>query len=244
MRARRTAAAAALSAGLLLGAGLALPAPAGAQDDGSSFLDETDPCPPGVPTPPAPFPDRAAVVSPHELNVDCAVALDIFVGGSTGNLDPASSTRRDQMASLIVRSLNAAGYTLPAATDQGFTDIAGNAHAEAINQLAAAGITLGTTATTYTPDLPVQRDQMASFVLRAAEFAFGDDAGFDATVTGQFADVPPANVHRDNIDAAAEVLRLTLGVAGGQNFDPAGLTRRDQMATFVVRLVDLILIPG
>jgi hypothetical protein len=61
------------------------------------------------------------------------------------------------------------GAALPPGNNQGFTDI-GSLSAEAqtaINQVKELGITLGTSATTYSPNAPVTREQMASFLIRA-----------------------------------------------------------------------------
>jgi len=74
------------------------------------------------------------------------------------------------MASFVARTVERSGGQLPAAGDQGFGDIAGNVHAERINQLAAAGIVQGTAAGTYAPGSPVTRAQMATFLVRAFEY--------------------------------------------------------------------------
>jgi hypothetical protein len=211
---------------------------AGAQ----SFLDPADPCPPGVEVVPAPVSDRNEIAPVHVLNVDCAFVLGISIGMGTTpeTFGPEAMTTRGHMASFIVRALDAAGYDLPAPTDQGFTDISGNAHEDNINRLAATDITLGVTPTTFQPGTFVPRDQMASFIVRAAEFAF-EDSGFEAQEPSPFTDVPSANVHSGNIAAAFEILGLTQGHAPG-SFGPEELTRRDQMATFLVRLADITLV--
>jgi hypothetical protein len=211
---------------------------AGAQ----SFLDPADPCPPGVEVVPAPVSDRDQIAPVHLLNVDCAFALGISIGiGTTPNtFGPGAMTTRGHMASFIVNALEAAGYDLPAPSNQGFTDIAGNPHEDNINRLAAADITLGVTPTMYQPGTFVPRDQMASFLVRSAEFAF-EDSGFEAQEPSPFTDVPSANVHGGNIAAAFEVLGLTVGRTP-ETYGPKEPTRRDQMATFLVRLVDITLI--
>ncbi|MEX2659605.1 MAG: hypothetical protein WD232_07905, partial [Acidimicrobiales bacterium] len=57
-----------------------------------------------------------------------------------------------------------------------------------------------------------------------------------------FPDVTPANVHYDNVNTAAQVLGLADGLSTGL-YGPRALTQRQQMATFLVRLVDLTLVP-
>jgi hypothetical protein len=210
-----------------------------------TYIDPNDRCLPDAVAPQAPVSDYAQIAVVHQPSVDCAFAQGISLGQPDGTFGPTKTTTRAQMASFIVRALQAAGYTLPAADDPGFTDIAGNEHEQNIKLLATLGITHGTTSTTFSPDNPVRRDQMASFLVRAAEYAFGDDAGaFMASAEDgapAFSDVPSSNVHFDNVNAAAKVLGLADGQPNGL-FQPATLTERQQMATFLTRLVDLILI--
>jgi hypothetical protein len=146
------------------------------------------------------------------------------------------------MDSFIVNTLRAGGYSLPAPANSRFTDIAGSDHEDNIKILAATGITSGKTETTYAPQEFVRRDQMASFMVQAAEFAFGDDE----ILVGEepvpaFPDVLPNNVHYDNVNTGALVLGLVDGKDSGL-FDPGMLTSREQMASFLVRLLDLTLI--
>lgn len=235
IRSRRSAAVVAMAVVLAL---LPLAGPASAE----SFIDPTDPC--NVPAPPADFDDRDKVLDVHQLTVDCAAALEISIGKpSKGKLLflPAAATRRDWMASFIVRTLEAAGYDLPAPSDQGFNDVEGNTHEDNINILADIGVTKGTTDTTFAPGELVRRDQMVSFLVRAAVYAFEGEGGpgFVAQEPFPFDDVDDDNVHRDNIAVAAEVLGLTEGITES-TFGPRKDTRRDQMATFLVRLVDII----
>jgi WD40-like Beta Propeller Repeat len=74
-------------------------------------------------------------------------------------LDPVT---RDQMASFL-----AVGYQLAPSSTDFFDDDNGNLHEEAINALAASGITEGCDDGSYCPRSGVERDQMASFLGRA-----------------------------------------------------------------------------
>jgi hypothetical protein len=215
-----------------------------------TFTDPNDRCLPGAEAPQAPVSDRDQISPVHVPSVDCIFAQGIAHGRGDGTYDPKGMTRRDQMASFIVQALEAAGYTLPPVSDQGFTDIGGNAHEANIQRLAAAGITSGKTPTTYAPAELVKRDQMASFLVQAAEFAFAERSG-TADGVGEilaplgamaFPDVPPANIHFDNVNTAALVLGLADGRSTGL-YDPSEFVTREQMASFLVRLVDLTLIP-
>lgn len=230
---------------LAAGAGLALAAlfgtalPAGAD----TYIDPNDRCLPGAEAPPAPVADRDAISPVHTGSVDCVFADGISLGTGGGTYDPQGMTRRDQMASFVVRSLEAAGYDLPAPSDQGFTDIAGNEHEDSINVLAEIGVTTGRTATTYVPAQFVRRDQMASFIVRALEWAYDEDGGIGigGEPTPAFQDVPRSNVHSVNVNVGARVVGLIAG-KDEDTFAPAATVKREQMASFLVRLVDMTLI--
>src|SRR5665811_1779308 len=83
------------------------------------------------------------------------------------------------MALFLTRFLRAVGHQLPTVGDQGFTDLSDlTAEAvDAINQLAELGITFGTSATTFSPNDFVTKQQMASFVTRTVEVAWVFEIG-------------------------------------------------------------------
>jgi len=216
---------AALALALLPSVGLAQPQP---------VENPNDACPDPV-NPPAPFTDRMRIPEVHRLNVDCAFNNDITEGYTDQTFRPSVIVRRDQFAAFMVRTLRAADVDLPAPSDQGFTDIRGNTHENDINILAQTGITAGTTATTYSPSLQLRRDQIGSFVLRAA--AYIEDVPLERLQrdTGPFTDVPESNVHAPNINGA-RALNLTIGRTA-VTYEPSIGTRRDQMASFLIRLL-------
>ena len=217
---------------------------AGQFDDGghltgvfrTATADGTDPDDPGpvVGVCPAPsatpaFPD----VSPDNVHVnaiDCAAYHEIALGYADGTYGPADGVRRDQIASFIVRTLEAAGHTLPAPAHT-FSDIAGSTHERAIGQLAAADIVLGRTPTEYAPARTVTRDQVASYLVRALDWAL------DTTHTAPaspFTDIA-GNTHEQAIHTAYD-LELTTGRTA-TTYAPRMDVRRDQMATFLVNLL-------
>lgn len=105
------------------------------------------------------------------------------------------------------------------------TDIAGHPHEDAIRRLRAAGITTGYADGTFRPNEPVTRDQMATFLTRAAKLEPGGRA--------PFTDVATTHPHHDGIAAAAAA-----GVAAGRTdgtFRPGDVVSRAQMATFLAR---------
>lgn len=169
--------------------------------------------------------------SAHAPTVDCARWLDVVRGVQPDRFAPTAPVRRDQMASLVARAVEAAGGALPEPDRGAFSDLEGNAHRDAIERLAAAGIVGGYDDGTYRPARPVPRGQMTAFVIRAREHVTGRTHG----------DAPDAFVdddghpHEPTIDVAAAV-----GIASGREagrFVPDALTSRDETATFLVRLI-------
>jgi 5'-nucleotidase / UDP-sugar diphosphatase len=224
MRSRRSALVA-LSATLVLGT---LAVPAMGQD-----APTTTACPEGTAS--AGFEDVPAG-NVHLDAINCAVARNIVQGTSlTPRLfSPANNATRAQTATMLAGMLDAAEIDLPAAGAPGFSDVpAGSTHATSIARLADARILRGKNDGTFAPGASVTRAQFASIAVRAFEYAQGLPE--PASDGPYFADVDPTNVHADNIDAARE-----LGLVRGRTattYEPAGNTRRDQLATIVVNLL-------
>jgi protein-arginine deiminase len=181
----------------------------------------------------ATFPDVPAASS-HLDAIRCLQDLGVAQGFTDGTYRPRTSVTRDQMATFIAKTV-AQARALP---DGGgsFADIEGNVHAEAIRQLAAAGIVLGRDETTFAPRETVTRDQMASFITRALSYLVTGDADGLADmpegVGTTFPDVPADNAHALSIAALAG-----WGVVSGfedGTFGPRQQVLRDQMATFLV----------
>lgn len=215
---------------------LAVTVAASASVGAAQELEQAEGCP--VDNQPAPFTDREDIPAAHRANVDCAYNTGLARGLADGSYGAALGVRRDQVAAFLTRTLDAAGVDLPAAGDQGFTDIDGNIHAPDINRLAAAGIVLGSAPDRFSPQALVRRDQIASFLLRAAAYAQDGDLADLQSQEDRFDDVAAGNVHRPNINGAAD-----LGLVGGRTattYDPASNTRRDQMASLLVRTLSFL----
>nr|MDJ0792285.1 S-layer homology domain-containing protein [Acidimicrobiia bacterium] len=86
--------------------------------------------------------------------------------GSGGEYRPNENVTRGQMAAFLKRAFQiGAGGPTP------FTDIDSSIFKGDIESIYAVGITVGTTPTTYSPNDPVTRGQMATFIARALGFA-------------------------------------------------------------------------
>lgn len=110
------------------------------------------------------FTDVAASSS-HRTNINAIHAAGITVGCGDGTTYcPDDDVTRDEMATFLARA-----FDLAAAGAPHFTDVdPGSSHAANIAAIYAAGITVGCgDKTTYCPDDPVTREEMATFLARA-----------------------------------------------------------------------------
>jgi hypothetical protein len=151
-----------------------------------------------------------------------AIAAEGITQGCTPDLFcPARTVTRGQMATFLQRAL-----ALPATTARPFTDVpASHPHGAAIAAVAEAGIARGDGNGDFRPDVPVQRDQMASLLAAALEL--------DPSQERPFTDVPPTSVHAGAIAALAGE-----GIAKGDGdgtFRPSRAIDRGQMASFLQR---------
>lgn len=191
---------------------------------------------------PAPFRDRPAIPAAHRANVDCAHQQGIVHGFGDGSFQPRSPVPRDAMASFVARTLDASDVRLPPAEEgDWFVDVSDdNAHHEAISRLAAVGIVRGGTGDLppkhYGPARTVPRDQMATYLLRAVEYVeFGEVTGELTSTEQRFADVGEGNVHSGAVNGLV-AQGLVRGV-DDTRYQPGVMASRDQMATFVIRLL-------
>ncbi|HSK95436.1 MAG TPA: M15 family metallopeptidase [Euzebyales bacterium] len=192
-------------------------------------------CPSPDRLPPTPFVDLVSAT--HRDAIACASWYDLSHGITPTTFGPLGAVRRDQMAAFLARTVVAANVPLPSEPPQPFTDVAASAHRDAIAQMAELDLVRGTHDTLFEPAAPVRRGQMAAFLVRlvqhlgieapAGEDAFADDDG---------------TAHEHDINAAA-----ALGLAEGvdaTSFAPGRRVRREQMASFLARLVEVLVERG
>lgn len=204
-------------------------------------LEISDPPPDGVPsarpidsacTFDPPFEDGFSDVpstSGHEPTVDCIVYWQVTTGVAPGLFEPSGLVTREQMASFLVRFVEAAGGEFATDPPDAFPDDDTSSHEDNIDKLAAAGIAGGRADGTFGPRLTVTRAQMTTFIVRSLDHLLGP---MERTVPDYFTD-DDGDPHEPNINRAA-----SLGVAGGtgeSTFSPSLPVRRDQMASFLAR---------
>ncbi len=122
--------------------------------------------------------------------------MGITTGTSPTTFGPNGTVPRWQMALFLTRLLVRVGVVLPNGASQGFGDISGfdSVTQAAINQLRQLGISLGTTPTTFAPNLEVTRWQMALFLARVLETAGGVPYRITAALSSTFSQTGTAVV--------------------------------------------------
>lgn len=199
-----------------------------------------DSCPPGQIEE-----DGFADVPPdnvHEAAVDCIVHWQISTGQTAATYAPAGSVTREQMASFLARTIRRSGGTLPEPTRNYFSDDDASTHEDSIDALAEAGVVNGASDGRFAPAAGVTRAQMAAFLTRAYNVRAAQ-GGLDPLPAGEnyFYDDEGATLEAAINKAAA--VGFTGGVGGGR-YAPGVVVRRDQMASFLARMLDLVVEQG
>ena len=100
----------------------------------------------------------------HEDRINRAATYGVTNGCDPGKYCPAGKVTRAQMASFLARALD-----LPRTNRDYFWDDNSSIHEDAINRMAAAGITSGCASGRFCPSGIVLREQMAAFLHRALD---------------------------------------------------------------------------
>ena len=190
-------------------------------------------CPEGQ-VPASGFSDVAAS-NVHGDAIDCVVWRDIADGKGNGRYDPAGLVTRGQMARFVRQTLVAAGVAMPSDPPNAFADDDDHIFEPEIDELADLGVIGGFSDGTYRPEATVSRQAMATYLNNAHEVAAGSRL---ASSTDWFAD-DDGSIHQANINGTAGA-GLVAGSEPG-TYAPTQIVRRDQMATFLARLLDALL---
>jgi hypothetical protein len=126
----------------------------------------------------------------HASNIRKLARIGVTAGTRGGQeYAPLAAVTRAQMASFISRALTfletgdgRVATEPPRTRTDHFRDDAGSVHEANIDALAEVGIVQGFADGTYRPTSSVNRDQMASFVMRALDYAVDELLGWDYAV--------------------------------------------------------------
>ena len=177
------------------------------------------------------------VTESHPFNVwvNRLVRNEITVGVGGGNYGVTQNTLRQQMAVFLLKAKYGICYVPPPCTVQVFPDVpCSSGFAPWINELVAQGITGGCAGGNYCPTNPVNRQQMAVFLLKTLE---GSSYDPPACTAATFTDVPCSNPFSKWIYELV-ARNITAGCGGGL-YCPLTNANRGQMATFVVKTFGL-----
>ena len=151
-----------------------------------------------------------------------AVANGVTNGTSATTFSPNAPVTRAQMVTFLWRA-----YGSPRATGSNpFADVSADAYYyDAVLWAVANGVTIGTSATTFSPDAPVTRSQAVTFQWRAAG---------SPVVTGDSFDDVAADAYYAGAVTWAVANGITNGT-GGNKFSPEVTVTRAQAVTFLWR---------
>jgi hypothetical protein len=177
--------------------------------------------------------------SGFKIYIGSLVANKLTVGCGGPNYCPSNPVTRQQMAVFILRGKLGVCYVPPPCTGTVFDDVpcTGNTFGPWVEALAALSITGGCAGgggNNFCPTAPVNRQQMAVFLLKGFE---GSDYVPPACTVPAFNDVLCANPFAPWINELAA--RAITGGCGGGNYCPGNVVNREQMAVFLVKTFGL-----
>ena len=167
--------------------------------------------------------------------IEVLKAVGVMTGDENGNFNPNKQVTRAEMAVVMANLLDLKvedfkGASLP------FTDVP----EWAVPYVAACyadGITAGTSATTFAPNSPITREQMAAILYRYAAYK-GYDVSQKADLSG-YTDAASISGYAKDALAWANAQKLITGVTD-TTLNPQGSATRAQVATILMRLCETV----
>jgi hypothetical protein len=164
----------------------------------------------------------------HEAAIRSLSELGIIQGFSATRFGPSQAVTRGQAASILVRTMDEQGERPPTVSTASFRDVGSSVHRTNILALADQGVVGGTSSSTFSPDTPMTRGQVASVLVGAYEATTRTTVQEGAS----FRDIA-GNAHASNIRRAVH-LGLVQGRPDG-TYRPDVRVQRDQLASMVHR---------
>ena len=175
------------------------------------------------------------VRSTHRSAIDCLTWWALTTGRSATRYGPDDRITRGQTAAMIARLLDHTGDIPTGVPAARYTDTVGHPFSAAIDLLSQLGIVQGRTSTTFEPDGPTTRAQMATIVTRTLERVYELTLPTGAV---PFTDVTRTDPHRTAIGKL-----VATGVVAGTSattYEPGRSVDRAQMASFLTRGTSLL----
>ena len=158
----------------------------------------------------------------------------MMTGVSADRFAPASTTTRGMIVTILYRLENEPAVSGGSA----FTDVENGAwYADAVAWAAANDIVNGTSATTFAPNSPITREQMAAILYRYAAYK-GYDVSQNADLSG-YTDAASISDYAKDALAWANAQKLITGVTD-TTLNPQGSATRAQVATILMRLCETV----
>ena len=158
----------------------------------------------------------------------------MMTGVSADRFAPASTTTRGMIVTILYRLENEPAVSGGSA----FTDVEiGAWYADAVAWAAANDIVNGTSATTFAPNSPITREQMAAILYRYAAYK-GYDVSQKADLSG-YTDAASISGYAKDALAWANAQKLITGVTD-TTLNPQGSATRAQVATILMRLCETV----
>ena len=158
----------------------------------------------------------------------------MMTGVSADRFAPASTTTRGMIVTILYRLENEPAVSGGSA----FTDVENGAwYADAVAWAAANDIVNGTSATTFAPNSPITREQMAAILYRYATYK-GYDVSQKADLSG-YTDAASISGYAKDALAWANAQKLITGVTD-TTLNPQGSATRAQVATILMRLCETV----
>ena len=164
--------------------------------------------------------------------IDYCVANGLMSGVGDNLFAPKMTTTRAQIVQILYNlegEPNVSG-TMP------FTDLTQNWYKDAVLWAYQTGVVSGTSATTFAPDLPVTREQIAVILMGYAEKVLGVTRTWTPADLSVFPDAGSVSGWAKDALADAVALGLISGASnGGQTYlEPQGSATREQVATILM----------
>lgn len=164
-------------------------------------------------------------------SVNWAVRNDVTTGTDETHFSPDAICTRGQMVTFLWR---ADGKPEVNTEDIQFEDVAPHKYyAPAVKWAASTGITNGVTETTFAPDQPVTREQLATFIYRYAQLR-GEKYEGDLVINPKFADANLVSKYAVEAVCWATMYDIIRGVEENR-LDPKGTVTRAQIVTMLYR---------
>ena len=173
--------------------------------------------------------------------IRAALNADVVAGYSDGTYRPQLEVARDQMAVFIARALAGGDSLVPKGPERPtFNDVPQSNWAfDYVEYCARIGIVKGYTERVYSPEIPVDRAQMAVFIARSIAQPTGEAGlvNYTPPAAPSFPDVTADHWAYKYVEYVKEK-----GVVAGYpdgNYRPNVIVTRDQMAVYVARAFEL-----